>query len=393
MINWVRAALIAAAALLVGLFLGGHPDSLPKPVREIVAEPRASTSSEALQQIEDRYFRAVDGDTLQDESVRGMVAYLRKRYRDRFSHYFDPKQFAQFQQATEGEFSGVGLGVNEAKRGLRVSTVFKDSPASRAGIRRGDIVTEVNGKSIAGLDATLATGMIKGPAGTKVRITVLPGAGPPAKELELERENIDVPVVAGRLVKVGGNPAAYVRMVSFTPGVHAKLRKQIEDLYAKGAKGLILDLRGNGGGLLEEAILSASIFVEDGVIVSTDGRSQPKHVYHAAGDAIAPRPTTVLIDHDTASAAEILASAMEEHDLATLVGSTSFGKGVFQQVLPLTDGGGLDLTVGEYLTADGTSLAGKGITPAVRAADRRGDGDEALRRAEQVLAPQLGSGD
>jgi carboxyl-terminal processing protease len=386
----VGVAVIAAVALLAGLLLGGHPGALPKPIRSVVAEPQAETTAQALDEIEGNYWREVNGDQLQDQSIHGMVDFLRKRYKDRFSHYFDPKQFAQFQQVTNGQFSGVGLGVLGVKQGLRVTMVFDGSPAQEAGVKEGDVITEVNGKSIAGIDATLATGMIKGPPGTEVTLTVKSGPNGKPRELTLKRENIDVPVVDGKLIGAGAKKVAYVQMLSFTPGVHAALRKQIEDLYAKGAEGLILDLRGNGGGLLDEAVLSGSIFVEDGVIVSTKGRTQQDQVYKAVGQAIEQKPTVVLINHDTASAAEILTAAMQENDVATVVGGTSFGKGVFQQVIPLDDGGGLDLTVGEYLTSDGTSLAGKGIQPDVKAKDEPGDGDEVLDRGRQALAAQLG---
>ncbi len=386
-----RAALVAVVALCVGMYLGGHSDWLPDGVRDVVADSEADLTSEALGEIEDNYWRPVESEKLEQESVRGMVGYLRKRYKDRFSHYFDPEQFAQFKEATEGEFSGVGLAVNEAKQGLRVSRVFEGSPAERAGIKQGDLITAVDGRSIAGEDAQLATGLIKGPEGTEVKLTVQKaGAGEP-RELKLTRERIETPVVDGRIVKVGGEKLAHVVMTSFTPGVHAKLREEIERLEEQGAEGLILDLRGNGGGLLEEAVLTGSIFVEDGVIVSTDGRAQEKEVYDAVGDALDPRPTVVLINGDTASAAEILAAAMQENDLATMVGETSFGKGVFQQVIPLDDGGGLDLTVGEYLTSDGTSLAGEGIEPDVPARDDPATPpDEALERAKKALAGRLG---
>lgn len=384
------AVVVVLVALLAGIWLGGHPDALPQGVRDVLVDERGDVTAEALREIEDNYWRAVDSDRLEDESVRGMVAALRKRYKDRFSHYFDPEEFEQFKQAAEGEFSGVGLAVNEAKRGLRVSTVFAGSPAKEAGIVRGEVITEVDGRSIAGKDAELATGFIKGPAGTEVTLTVR-GRDGQTRELTMTRAQINVPVVKGRLIRAGGIPVAYVRMVSFTPGVHAKLREEIERLYNDGAEGLILDLRGNGGGLLTEAVLSSSVFVEDGMIVSTRGRTQESRVYEAMGDAISPRPAVVLINGDTASAAEILTAALAENDLATVVGETSFGKGVFQQVIPLTDGGGLDLTVGEYLTSDGTSLAGKGVRPEVRAEDvPETPADEALARARAVLASELG---
>jgi carboxyl-terminal processing protease len=192
------------------------------------------------------------------------------------------------------------------------------------------------------------------------------------------------------MIKVNGTPVAYVRMSAFTPGVHDALRKQIEDLRAKGAKGLILDLRNNGGGLLEEAVLSGSIFLEDGTIVSTDSRTQGEKTYPAVGDAISPQPTVVLVNRDTASAAEILTAALGENDLGTVVGTRTYGKGVFQQVIPLDSGGGLELVVGEYLTSNGTSIANKGVQPQVKAPDNpKTPADEPLQKARAVLIPEL----
>jgi carboxyl-terminal processing protease len=174
-------------------------------------------------------------------------------------------------------------------------------------------------------------------------------------------------------------------------GSHGELRAKLEHLYHRGARGLVLDLRGNGGGLLTEAVLASSLFLhKDDVVVTTDARTQGRRVYRAVGDQIQERPTVVLINRDTASAAEILTAAMSERGGATVVGTRSFGKGVFQQVLSLDNGGALDLTIGQYLTPDGESLAGKGFKPDVRARDDlRTPRDEGLRAALRVLARKL----
>jgi carboxyl-terminal processing protease len=381
---------MAVTGLVVGLWLGGHPGKLPGGVRDVFVDQKAEVSDQVMQEIEDNYWKPVNSDELQNASARGMIKSISKQTKDRFSHYFDAKEFQQFKQVTEGRFSGVGLGVTGVKRGLRVSEVFKGSPAQKAGIKRGDVIVAVNGKSIAGMDATLATGLIKGDPGTEVTLSVLTGGKPPPRKLTIERANIDVPVVDGRMIKVNGTPVAYVRMSAFTPGVHDALRKQIEDLRAKGAKGLILDLRNNGGGLLEEAVLSGSIFLEDGTIVSTDSRTQGQKTYPAVGDAISPQPTVVLVNRDTASAAEILTAALGENDLGTVVGTRTYGKGVFQQVIPLDSGGGLELVVGEYLTSNGTSIANKGVQPQVKAPDNpKTPADEPLQKARAVLIPEL----
>jgi len=345
---------------------------------------------EALDVIEDSYYKDIDASRLDDASIQGMVRELRDQFDDRFSHYFDPGELNQFEQSTSGSFSGVGLSVREVKRGLRVTTVFDDTPAKDAGIREGDVISSVDGESIAGEPADVATAMIKGPPGTTVTLKVDSPSTGRTREIRLERAEVRVPVVQGRIRRAAGRKVAYVQLAGFSEGAHGELRSEVERLYRQGAEGLVLDLRGNGGGLLNEAVLTSSVFVDKGVIVSTSGRTQPDKDYHAVGGALDPRPTVVLINRDTASAAEILTAALEEHGLATVVGTRSFGKGVFQEVIDLDSGGALDLTVGEYLTSKGRSLAGKGIRPDVPAKDRlKTREDEGLRRALEVLGREI----
>ena len=376
----VAAGLLLAA---VGLFDLGD-----------VIEGNDSLSDQAAQTIEDNYWKKTSASQLGDASVRGMIDEVKHRSGDRFSHYFNPKQFKRFNESTSGRFSGVGLSVSEVKRGLRVATVFDDTPAKRAGIEEGDVITGVDGKSIAGEPADVATAKIKGPPGTKVRLRVLNPSTAKSRSLTLERANVQVPAVQGKLRTAGGRKVAYVQLAGFSSGVHGELKSEIERLYKRGAEGLVLDLRGNGGGLLNEAVLTSSIFVKKGVIVTTKGRTQPRTNYDAVGGALASRPMVVLINGDTASAAEILTAALKERDLATVVGTRSFGKGTFQEVINLDTGGALDLTVGEYLTSDGRSLADKGIKPNVRVEDaRRTKPDEALEKGLQVLGQKFaGSG-
>jgi carboxyl-terminal processing protease len=196
--------------------------------------------------------------------------------------------------------------------------------------------------------------------------------------------------VSGRIEKVGGAKLAYIRLAGFFEGAHGELRTRIESLDKRGAEGLVLDLRGNGGGLLTEAILVSSAFVEDGVIASTRGRTQRDRTFEAVGDALPRRPMVVLINGDTASASEIVTAALEQAGIAEVAGTRSFGKGTFQEVIPLDNGGALDLTVGEYLTRDGTSIDGTGIEPEVRAKDiPRTKPDEGLERALLLLRRQV----
>ncbi|HYH62340.1 MAG TPA: S41 family peptidase, partial [Solirubrobacterales bacterium] len=248
-----------------------------------LSTPTVRDQAQAL--IEETYFREVSGDELESSSIRGMVDGLRKEYDDRFSHYFDPKQFEQFQQALGGEFKGVGLSIREVDDGLEVTAVYPDTPAEAAGIAVGDVILAADGKPLAGIPPEVATAKIKGPVGTEVDLRVAQVEGG-EKELTVERAKVSIPAAQGEIRRVDGRKVAHVVFSSFDSGAHGELRSEIERLYREGAEGLILDLTGNGGGRLDEAVLTASLFVEEGDIVTTRGRTTGEEVYDATGDAL-----------------------------------------------------------------------------------------------------------
>jgi carboxyl-terminal processing protease len=384
----VGLTLALLAVLVAGLWIGGHPASMPPQLRDVFVDDAGGLVVEASELIEGNYFREVSEEELADGSLQGMVRDLRRSNRDRFSEYFSPSMLARFNEEIEGRFSGIGLSVSGVEDGLLVVQVFKRSPAERAGIEVGDTIVSVEGKPIAGLDSNAATARIKGPEGTEVTVGVRPRGGGDAQQLRITRAEISVPVVSSRVETVDGEKVGYARLAVFSEGAHGALRGAIERLRRRGAEGLVLDLRGNGGGLLEEAVLTASIFLPEGAtVVTTESRSQGGAVYEAEGGNLPAQPTVVLIDRGTASAAEILAAALVDDAGATAVGTRSFGKGVFQQEIGLSNGGALKLTVGEYFTPEGRNLAGDGIHPDVRARDLPGTArDEALDRALAVLA-------
>jgi carboxyl-terminal processing protease len=384
-----------AAALIVvlcaGIWLGGHPAKLPEFLRDRFVDDSAGLNLEASELIEDNYFRSVGSAELTNASLQGMVRELRRRHRDRFSDYFSPEALAHFNEAISGRFSGVGLSVSEVKQGLRVDRVFPHSPAQESGIEPGETIVSVDGRSIAGESSQVSTEKIKGPEGTEVTIGVR-GAGGRVRQLEVTRAQIALPVVTSKVEEVKGRKLGYVRLISFSEGAHALLRKGIEKVQDEGAEGIVLDLRANGGGLLEEAVLSASVFLpEDEVVVTTDSRTQGHAVYRTAGDNLPAVPMVVLIDRNTASAAEILTAALADQAGAEVVGTRSYGKGVFQQEIGLSNGGALKLTIGEYFTPGGVNLAkSHGIHPDVKARDdlRTPGRDEALESALGVLASE-----
>ena len=348
-------AILIPVALVVGLWVGGHPNSLPGPLRDAFVDENDQTLNQGLDILQRDYYRKLGRGDLVNRSLSGAVRSLG----DRFSHYFDPKAFAAFQRSTEGKFSGVGINVAPDKRGLRVLAVFPNSPAKRAGLGSGDVVVAVNGTTLAGRSTEFASGLIQGKEGTKVTLTVVSQGH--RKTERLTREQIDVPSVSSRVVKSAGVAVAYVRLADFSEGAGDELSHVVKQRLKGGAKAVVLDLRGNGGGLLNEAVKTASVFIPEGPVVSTDGRTRPRHVFKATGDAISTKvPVVVLVDEGTASAAEIVAGALEDRHRAKLVGTRTFGKGVFQEIEPLENGGALDITVGEYFTPSGKNLGGGG---------------------------------
>jgi carboxyl-terminal processing protease len=348
-------AILIPVALVVGLWVGGHPNSLPGPLRDAFVDENDQTLNQGLDILQRDYYRKLGRGDLVNRSLSGAVRSLG----DRFSHYFDPKAFAAFQRSTEGKFSGVGINVAPDKRGLRVLAVFPNSPAKRAGLGSGDVVVAVNGTTLAGRSTEFASGLIQGREGTKVTLTVVSEGH--RKTERLTREQIDVPSVSSRVVKSAGVPVAYVRLADFSDGAGDELSHVVKQRLKGGARAVVLDLRGNGGGLLNEAVKAASVFIPEGPVVSTDGRTRPRHVFKATGDAISTKvPEVVLVDEGTASAAEIVAGALEDRHRAKLVGARTFGKGVFQEIEPLENGGALDITVGEYFTPSGKNLGGGG---------------------------------
>jgi carboxyl-terminal processing protease len=355
-------AVLAAALpilLILGVYLGGHPEDLPKFARDaFVADHETRVVNEAINRISSDYYRPIAKGRLTNASIAGAVSSLG----DRFSHYLSPKEYREFNQPPS--FTGIGVSVGPEHRGLRIARVFDDSPAARAGLREGDLIVSVDGRKLAGIAADKAIALIKGPPGTDVKLGVEQhrSARTALNTVTLTRATISEPVVASVTKTVNGKRLGVVELATFSPGAHGEVREGVERELHKHARGIVLDLRANGGGLVEEARLIASIFVEQGTIVSTRGRTQPNVTLSATGGAISPSiPVVVLVDSNTASAAEIVTAALQDHHRATVVGTHTFGKGVFQEEEPLSNGGALDITVGEYFTPNGRNLGGGGV--------------------------------
>ena len=387
------ALLVAGVVLLVaGIWLGGHPGWMPASLRNAFTDTsNGQLVNEELNLIERQYYRPVKRSQLLNQGLAAMVASLQ----DPYSRYYSPSDYRSFLSQDNPHLNGIGVDVLPNPRGLQVVDVFQGSPAARAGLTQGDLIVKVGTTSLGGRSSTFASNLIKGPPGTAVVLTVVRRGT--THVMRIRRAALSVPVASESLVSYHGIKIGDLTLTAFTDGSGAELRQKVQTALKQHAQALILDLRENGGGLLNEAVNVASIFIPNGTIVSTSGRAQPRQVYLATGNAIAAKiPMVVLVDRDTASAAEIVTGALKDRGRAKVVGTHTYGKGVFQEIEPLSNGGALDITVGEYFTPNGQNLGGggvvrgAGITPDVKAVENpRAPGDQALRVAERVVAAEV----
>jgi carboxyl-terminal processing protease len=395
-----RAALIAVLVflapvlLLAGLWLGGHPEHLPGFLKKaFVANHSTLVVDEAIDRVASDYYRPIPVSALSDASITGIV----KSLGDRFSHYLTASEFREFDSPPH--FAGIGVIVNPLHRGLLIARVFDSSPAARAGLTDGELIVGVGGRKLSGLSSEASTALIRGQPGTDVVLQIeSAGAGHRhIRTVRITRELVSEPVVASATRTVKSIKLGVVALAEFSPGAHGEVREAVERLLREKARGIVFDLRGNGGGLVAEAQLIASIFLAKGqTIVTTRGRTQPSNTLLALGDEIpASIPVVVLVDSGTASASEIVTAALQDNHRATVVGTHTFGKGVFQEEEPLSNGGVLDITVGEYFTPNGRNLGGggvkqgAGITPEVRVSSQDVDTPKGLSIALATLAAKV----
>lgn len=315
--------------------------------------------SDVIEILENDYVEPVDTKELVQKAIQGMVHGL-----DPHSTYLLPEDYELLQDDTKGEFSGIGIVINMDKGLLTVVSPIEGTPAYQAGIKAGDIIFKVDGKPTNEMTVSEAVKAIKGPIGTSVKLTIVRKDTPKPIDFTVTRNVIPVESVRSIMLKPG---YGYVRIYNFTEKTTVDLQdtlKRIETEDPK-LKGLVIDLRDNPGGLLPEAIGMTDLFLEDGIILSIKGRlEQHNQVYKAQKNEIERKyPIIVLINGGSASAAEIVAGALQDHKRALVIGTTSFGKGSVQTVRSLRDGSGLKFTIARYYTPSGRSIQAKGIEP------------------------------
>jgi carboxyl-terminal processing protease len=380
--------------LLIGVWLGGHPSWLPSSVRgAFVDDNDGQLVNQTLDIIQRDYYRKVNRSQLVNSGLAAAVASLH----DPFSQYISPSDYSSFGHASP-HISGIGIDIKPSQQGLQVEEVFPGTPAAHAGLMSGDLIVAVDGKSLAGHNADYSSALIRGRAGTQAVLTVTRAGH--RQVLRITRRNITVPVADDSMLTYHGVKLGYVQLTTFNQvGAGAQTRQDVDQVLREGARGIILDLRDNGGGLIDEAVNVASIFIRSGTIVSTAGRNSPRQVLTATGDAISTSiPVVVLVDRGTASASEIVTAALQDYHRALVVGAHTFGKGVFQEVEQLPNGGALDITAGFFYTPNGRNLGGggvkegAGVTPNVYApppSDPRSTVDTTLVAGERTLAAEI----
>lgn len=333
-----------------------------------------SAKMSMIQEIINKYFLYdEDAKNVQEYVYKGMLAGLN----DPYSEYYTVQDYKDMQESTEGVYSGIGamLSQNKSTGLCNIVRVFKDSPADKAGMRPGDILYKVEDKIVAGESlSVLVNNYIKGKEGTQVNITVYRQDKDEYVDMTLTRKSIEVPTVEHQML---ADQIGYVLITQFDQVTTQQFKDAVDDLTAQGMKGLVLDLRSNPGGLLDSAVAIADYLLPDNftryekdkgktlLVYTADKNGKGEH-YSASDGHQVNIPIAVLVNGDSASASEVLTGALKDYNWATVVGTTSYGKGIVQSLIPLGDGSAIKITVAHYYTPSGYDLHGKGIKPDVK---------------------------
>jgi len=384
-------------AFLIGLYVGGQ-----NPASSGASNPQATNGSyvtadqfspywKAWQILDDKFVHAAS--TTADQKVWGSIQGLASSYGDPYTVFFPPTESKMFQENITGDFGGVGMEVGMKGSTIVVISPIKASPAATAGVKTGDIILAIDGTSTASMSVDEAVTLIRGPVGTKVKITFLPQGSTKSVDRTITRAIINVPTIDSG-AKQGG--IYVIKLYSFTAQSPDLFRSALRQFVLSGDHKLVLDLRGNPGGYLDAAWDMASWFLPAGKVVVTEdfgkpGMQQPfrSKGYNAFSSALR---MVVLVDSGSASAAEILAGALKEQGIATLVGDKTFGKGSVQELVPVTSDTSLKVTVAAWLTPSGHNLSHDGLDPDYKVvptdADQKAGTDPVMDKAVQLLTAQ-----
>ena len=338
----------------------------------------SDTFVDAQDIVEDNYVDEVDGDSLLFAGARGIrriaaggadeqalvdrgITAMIDSLDDPFSSFMDAEELAVLDTQLSGSFFGIGAALETVKNETRVESVLEETPAQEAGLQEGDIIKEVDGEDVTGMELTEVVALIRGEEGTTVTLGIIRPPSSDLRDIDIVRGRIELPVIETEMKD--GN-VGYLQLTDWTEDVDEKLAQALAELRAQGAESLIIDLRLNPGGYMEPSIRAADMFLRDGVIVTSKGRViGTNQEYTADPEVLWDLPVVILVNRGTASSSEIFAAALSENGRAVLVGETTFGKGSIQKIFRQDDGTGLRLTIARYFTPDGTSIDDEGIAP------------------------------
>lgn len=365
--NWVTKKKVLAAVflfLILGVFCGWGRIHRVSAVTGATYE-KLKILADVLAIVEQNYVEPVNVSKLIHGAVNGMLETL-----DPHSAFMSPELFKELQVETKGSFGGVGFEITIRDKVLTVVAPIEDTPAFRAGIQSGDQILRIDGKSTKDMNLMDAVKRLRGPQGTQVTITIMRSGFSEPKDITMVRAIIPIRSVRSKMLEEG---YGYIKITQFLEKTHADMKTTLDRLEAKEGtlKGLILDLRNNPGGLLEQAVNVADEFLDSGMIVYTEGRVEGQKMKFYAQKNVKEHdyPMIVLVNAGSASGSEIVAGALQDHGRAVLLGTQTFGKGSVQTIIPLEDGSGIRLTTARYFTPNGRSIQAQGIIPDINVSD------------------------
>ncbi|MBW6503911.1 S41 family peptidase [bacterium] len=387
--KWLGTILIVA--VFVGGFVVGDLTASRNSALANVAYSQLKLFGDVLSIIQSSYVEEVNVDNLVRGAVNGMVQTL-----DPHSSYLTPEMLKQVEVETKGTFGGLGIEIGMKDGILTVIAPIEDTPAARAGLLAGDKIVKIENESTKNMNVMDAVKRLRGEPGSKVTITVARESLPEPKAYTITRDIIKIKSVKSRPM---GDGIGYIRLAQFQQDSHQEVNRALQEFLKEkgGLKGLILDLRNNPGGLLDQAVRIADEFIESGLVVYTDGRveaQKTKYAAHKEG-TYTGFPIVVLVNAGSASASEIVAGALQDHGRAIIIGQRTFGKASVQTILPLEDGSALRLTTARYYTPSGRSIQAKGIDPDIVVSDGKEppDGHVKILREKDIERHLKGDGE
>jgi len=347
--------LIIITVILLNIFNIAYSKNIDKLYEKI------DLLGEVLEKVQDEYVDEIDQAEVMDSAINGILQSL-----DPYSSYMSPEIYKEMQTETSGEFGGLGIEVSMEAGVVKVISPIDDTPASRVGVKAGDYIVRINGEQVQGKTLMEAVNLMRGPVGSPIEITIRRKGLKKAKIFTIIREIIEIKSVISKLID---NEIGYLRLRAFNENSSNQLKEEISKLEKNNKLvGYILDLRNNPGGLLSQAVRISDFFLDDGEIVSTRGRKsrENRKFFAKKGDRIKGKPLIVLINNGSASAAEIVAGALQDQKRAVLLGEATYGKGSVQSIITLRNKGAIRLTISKYYLPSGKSISEVGVTPDIR---------------------------